>query len=105
MRYALLPAGLALALLATPALAQTANQQPQPGLSSDMQKPQQNTADEAAVRGRLEDGVKPPDAGEQKAQSQKLEDAAAVAKQNSGGAASTGSATGATVPNPASKPQ
>jgi hypothetical protein len=100
MRNAVLPAALVLALAAVPALAQTANQapanqQPQPGLSSDVLKPQQNSADEAAVRGRMEDGVKPPDAGEQGAANKKVEDAAVAAKQKSDSNAGSGTAPAA----------
>lgn len=106
MRTLLLPAIILVAVTGTPALAQTTNQQHQPGLSSDRQKAQQNSADEAAIRGRMEDGIKPPDAGQQQEAGKKLEDAAGDAKQKSDAkTGSTGSATGATVPNPGSKPR
>ena len=101
MRNALLSAALVLALISTPVLAQ----QHQPGLSSDRQKPQQNSADEAAIHGRMDDGIKPPDAGRQQEAGKKIEDAAADAKQKSDAKGSTGNATGTTVPNPGSKPQ
>ena len=81
MRNALLPAALALTLLAAPALAQPAPQQP--GMSSDAQKPQQNSADEAAVKGTMEDGLKPGDPATQQRASDKVEDAAVDAKRKS----------------------
>ena len=87
MRHVLLPAALALTLFAPPALSQTGGQpqQPQPDLSSDAQKPQQNSADEAAVKGTMEDGLKPgaPGSEQQKRASDKVEDAAVAAKQKS----------------------
>ena len=95
----LLLALLASALLALPASAQTANQpqpqnqQPQPNLSSDALKPQQNSADEATVKGTMADGVKPGDVEEQGAAAKKVEDAAAAAKAKS-------DATTGTAPKP-----
>lgn len=80
---AALPAALALALLGTPVLAQNANQQPQPNLSSDVLKPQQNSADEAAVRAKMEDGIKPGDVNAQSEAAKKVEDAAVEAKRKS----------------------
>ena len=82
---------LALAFLCAPALAQTPqNQQPQPALSDDQAKPQQNSADEAGVRARLEDAKSPGDANTQGEASKKLEDAALEAKQGSEGTSGAG---------------
>ena len=78
--YALLVAAM-VALASWPAAAQT--QQGQPSLSDDEKKPQQNSADEAAVRGRLEDGIKPGKPSEQKGANKKVEDAAVEAKRKS----------------------
>ena len=46
-------------------------------------KSQQNSADEAAVRGRLEDGIKPGDPSAQTEANKKVEDAAVEAKRKS----------------------
>ena len=71
-------------VLSAPALAQTPNnQQPQPAISDDQSKPQQNSADEAGVRARLEDARKPGDASTQGEASKKLEDTALDAKRRS----------------------
>ena len=72
---------IAVALCASPVGAQT--QPSQPNLSDDQKKPQQNSADEAGIKGRLEDGVKPGDAGTQGKANKKLEDAAVKAKRKS----------------------
>lgn len=86
MRNPLVLAALLSALLAVPASAQTAsqpqpqNQHPQPNLSSDALKPQQNSADEATVKGTMSDGVNPGDVEEQGAAAKKVEDAAGRAK-------------------------
>jgi hypothetical protein len=51
-------------------------------LSDDEKKPQQNSADEAHVRGRLEDAIKPTPSDEAKA-NKMVEDAAVEAKRKS----------------------
>jgi hypothetical protein len=71
-----------LALLAAPASAQITKEK-EPSLSDDAKKPQQNSADEAAVRGRLEDGENPGKPSEQRAANKKVEDAAVEAKRKS----------------------
>lgn len=73
-----------ISLLAMTTVAHT--QQPQPNqsvLSDDTKKSQQNAADEAAVRGRLEDGVKPGPPEDQAKANEKVEDAAVEAKRKS----------------------
>jgi hypothetical protein len=70
------------AVLVGPALAQTTKEK-EPALSDDEKKPQQNSADEAAVRGRLEDGIKPGDPSAQTEANKKVEDAAVEAKRKS----------------------
>ena len=98
MRNPLVLAALASALLAVPAGAQIAsqpqpqNQHPQPSLSSDTLKPQQNSADEATVKGTMSDGVNPGDVEEQGAAAKKVEDAAAAAKAKSDAKDTTGTA-------------
>jgi hypothetical protein len=67
--------------LVGPASAQT-NKEREPSLSDDEKKPQQNSADEAHVRGRLEDGIKPTPSNEAKA-NKMVEDAAVEAKRKS----------------------
>ena len=84
MRALLLAAISFLALLlAGPIPAQT--QQGQSVLSDDEKKPQQNSADEAGVKARLEDGIKPggPSSSGQKRANEKIEDAAVEAKRKS----------------------
>ena len=82
MRNTLILFATALALLSAPARAQVPNnQQPQPAISDDQAKPQQNSADEAGVRARLEDAKKPGDASTQGEASKKLEDTALDAKR------------------------
>jgi hypothetical protein len=81
MRPILVAAIIALAPLPGRASAQT--QQGQPSLSDDEKKPQQNSADEAGVRGRLEDGIKPGKPSDQTEANKKVEDAAADAKNKS----------------------
>jgi hypothetical protein len=75
-------AAAAIALLVGPASAQTTKEK-EPALSDDEKKPQQNSADEAAVRGRLEDGIKPGDPSAQTEANKKVEDAAVEAKRKS----------------------
>jgi hypothetical protein len=82
MRPILIAATSALALLVGPASAQTTKER-EPPLSDDEKKPQQNSADEAAVRGRLEDGIKPGDPSAQTEANKKVEDAAVEAKRKS----------------------
>jgi hypothetical protein len=90
---------MAFALLAAPAFAQTTNQpSQQPALSSDELKPQQNSADEAAIRSRLEDGVKPGDPDEQSKAAKDIEEAAAEAKRKSDANAGTTGAGGSNKP-------
>jgi hypothetical protein len=81
MRAILLAAITVLAFTAGPASAQTREREP--SLSDDERKPQQNSADEAGVKARLEDGIKPGDAKEQSRVSKKLEDATVEAKRKS----------------------
>jgi hypothetical protein len=81
MRPILVAAIIALAPLPGRVSAQT--QQGQPSLSDDEKKPQQNSADEAGVRGRLEDGIKPGKPSDQTEANKKVEDAAADAKNKS----------------------
>lgn len=52
-------------------------------MSDDEKKPSQNAADEADVKGRLEDGIKPGKPSEQRAANKKVEDAAVEAKRKS----------------------
>jgi len=82
MRPVLIAAIGVIACLLRPASAQTTKES-EPSLSDDQRKPQQNSADEAAVRGRLEDGVKPGDPSEQTKANKKVEDAAVEAKRKS----------------------
>jgi len=67
--------------LVGPASAQTTKER-EPSLSDDEKKPQQNSADEAHVRGRLEDAIKPTPSDEAKA-NKMVEDAAVEAKRKS----------------------
>jgi len=78
----ILIAAISLAFLAGPAAAQITKEK-EPSLSDDQKKPQQNSADEAAVRGRLEDGVKPGKPSDQKKANKQVEDAAVEAKRKS----------------------
>ena len=71
-----------LASLAGSVVAQTTKEK-EPSLSDDQKKPQQNAADEAAIRGRLEDGEKPGKPSEQTEANKKIEDAAVKAKRKS----------------------
>jgi hypothetical protein len=82
MRPILIAAISGVAFLAGPASAQTTKEK-EPSLSDDTKKPQQNSADEAAVRGRLEDGIKPGDPRTQTEANKKVEDAAVEAKRKS----------------------
>jgi hypothetical protein len=79
MRSILIAATIVLAALGGPVLAQT--MQDQPDLSDDQKKSQQNSADEASIKGRLEDGIKPGDPSEQSRANKQLEDAAVEAKR------------------------
>jgi hypothetical protein len=81
MRPILIAAISGVAFLAGPASAQTTKEK-EPSLSDDTKKPQQNSADEAAVRGRLEDGIKPGDPSTSEA-NKKVEDAAVEVKRKS----------------------
>ena len=82
MRPMLIAATIAVASLVGPASAQTTKER-EPSLSDDAKKPQQNSADEAAVRGRLEDGIKPGKPSDQTEANKKVEDAAVEAKRKS----------------------
>ena len=82
MRPIFIAATVAIALFAGSASAQTTKEK-EPALSDDEKKPQQNSADEAAVRGRLEDGIKPGDPSTQTEANKKVEDAAVEAKRKS----------------------
>jgi hypothetical protein len=82
MRPILVAAVSGLAFLVGPASAQTTKER-EPSLSDDEKKPQQNGADEAAVRGRLEDGIKPGKPSDQSKANKKVEDAAVEAKRKS----------------------
>ena len=82
MRSMLIAAISTLALFVGPASAQTTKER-EPSLSNDGRKPQQNSADEAAVRGRLEDGIKPGKPSDQIEANKKVEDAAVEAKRKS----------------------
>ena len=82
MRPVLIAAISGLAFLAGPASAQTTKEK-EPSLSDDTKKPQQNSADEAAVRGRLEDGIKPGKPSDQTKANKTVEDAAVKAKRKS----------------------
>jgi hypothetical protein len=82
MRPMLIAAIVAVASIVGPASAQTTKEK-EPSLSDDAKKAQQNAADEAAVRGRLEDGVKPGKPADQTEANKKLEDAAVEAKRKS----------------------
>jgi hypothetical protein len=55
----------------------------EPSLSDDEKKPQQNSADEAGIKGRMEDGIKPGKPSDQTEANKKLEDAAVEAKRTS----------------------
>ena len=68
--------------LTGPVLAQITKER-EPSLSDDERKPQQNAGDEAAVKGRLEDGIKPGKPSDQRAANKKVEDAAVEAKRKS----------------------
>jgi hypothetical protein len=57
-------------------------QQSQPGLSEDAAKAQQNSADEAGLKGRVEDAKNPGAPETQGAANKKLEQSAGEAKQN-----------------------
>jgi hypothetical protein len=81
MRPAFIAAISGIAFLAGPASAQTTKEK-EPSLSDEAKKPQQNSADEAHVKGRLEDGVKPTPSDEAKA-NKMVEDAAVEAKRKS----------------------
>ena len=52
-------------------------------MSDDEKKPQQNSADEAGIKGRMEDGIKPGKPSDQTEANKKLEDAAVEAKRKS----------------------
>ena len=71
-----------LASLTGSAVAQITKEK-EPSLSDDERKPQQNSGDEAAVKGRLEDGIKPGKPSEQRGANKKVEDAAVEAKRKS----------------------
>src|SRR6266540_5240037 len=104
MRTGLLPATLALTLLAAPAVTQTQGTQTpgsqtqgaQPDLSSDHAKPQQNMADEAAVRGDLAKAKDSGDEAKVNEAEKQVEDAAVQAKQRSD--SNTGASTGSDKP-------
>jgi hypothetical protein len=81
MRPILIAALSALAFLLGPASAQTTKEK-EPSLSDDEKKPQQNSADEVHVRGRLEDGIRPT-LGQEAEANKKVEDAAVEAKRKS----------------------
>jgi hypothetical protein len=81
MRAILIAAISGTMTLLGPASAQTTKEKG-PSLSDDEKKPQQNSADEAHVRGRLEDDIKPTPSDEAKA-NKKVEDAAVEAKRRS----------------------
>jgi hypothetical protein len=82
MRPVLIAAITTLSFLVGPASAQTTKEN-EPSLSDDEKKPQQNSADEAGIKGRLEDGIKPGKPSDQTEANKKLEDAAVEAKRNS----------------------
>jgi hypothetical protein len=82
MRPILIAAISGLAFFAGPASAQITKEK-EPSLSDETKKPQQNSADEAAIRGRLEDGIKPGKPSEQVGANKKIEDAAVEAKRKS----------------------
>jgi hypothetical protein len=77
-----LPQFITLAFLVGPASAQITKEK-EPSLSDDEKKPQQNSADEAGIKGRLEDGIKPGKPSDQAEANKKLEDAAVEAKRKS----------------------
>ena len=81
MRPILIAAIGVIASLVRPLSAQTTKDR-EPSLSDDAKKPQQNSADEAHIKGRLEDGIKPTPSEEAKA-NKKVEDAAIDAKRKS----------------------
>jgi len=81
MRPILIAAITGLAFFVGSASAQITKEK-EPSLSDDTKKPQQNSADEAHVRGRLEDGVKPTPSDKARA-NKKVEDAAVEAKRKS----------------------
>jgi hypothetical protein len=82
MRSILIAAISVVACFAGPASAQITKEK-DPSLSDDQKKPQQNSADEAAVRGHLEDGTKPGKPSDQTKANKKIEDAAVEAKRKS----------------------
>jgi hypothetical protein len=81
MRSTLLAATIVLATVGGPVSAQT--KQDQPDLSDDQKKSQQNSADEASIKGRLEDGIKSGGPSEQSRANKQLEEAAVEAKRKS----------------------
>jgi hypothetical protein len=89
---------MVLVLLGSTASAQT-TKEAEPSLSNDERKPQQNSADEAAIKGRLEDGLKPGGPSEQSEANKKLEDAAVEAKRKSDGNTSLQEKTAVSVDN------
>jgi hypothetical protein len=82
MRPILIAAISTLAFLVGPASAQITKEK-EPSLSDDEKKPQQNSADEAGIKGRMEDGIKPGKPSDQTEANKKLEDAAVEAKRKS----------------------
>lgn len=82
MRPILIAAICGLSFLIGTASAQITKER-EPSLSDDEKKPQQNSADEAGVRGRLEDGIKPGKPSDQTEANKKVEDAAVEAKRKS----------------------
>jgi hypothetical protein len=78
-----LPSGSVRRLLRASEAASAQTREREPSLSDDERKPQQNSADEAGVKARLEDGIKPGDPKEQSRVSKKLEAAAVEAKRKS----------------------
>jgi len=82
MRALLVAAITSLVFLTGLASAQITKER-EPSLSDDGKKSQQNAADEGAVRGRLEDGIKPGKPSDQRAANKKVEDAAVEAKRKS----------------------
>ena len=87
MHAILLAAVVVLAALTGQASAQTTKER-EPSLSDDTKKSQQNSADEATIKGRLEDGLKPGNPSDQSGPNKKLEDAAVEAKRKSDSKAS-----------------
>ena len=82
MRTRLAIAIIVLASL-TGSVAAQITKEKEPSLSDDERKPQQNAGDEAGVKGRLEDGIKPGKPSDQRAANKKVEDAAVEAKRKS----------------------